>query len=182
MAPHPDFCKQFLPDLILLVKTWHNHQKAVLLCMDINGPITDLIKQNGIRWLTPKTNLVDQQFWHLNSTRPATYNCRNSTIDLCLGSPKMKHALLSTTLLPFEQLATLTGDHQTVILDFDSHLLLGWHHHLTPYKQTWGINSHSQPMVHKFCCNVTSLWQLRHIPCLNKPNTSQNMITTPWTT
>jgi len=88
---------------------------------------------------------------HPSSQHPVTYNRGNSTNDLCVGSPELTQAMLSTTLFSFRQPANLNRDHGTVILDFDSRQLFSHHHHLTLYKHTQGVNSHAQPTVNKFC-------------------------------
>jgi len=76
-------------------------------------------------------------------------------INVSLGSPEFVQALWSTALLPFGQPVTLQGDHRTLILEFDKKMLFGNKPILAPFNNPRGANSHSLPLVQKFCRLVT---------------------------
>jgi len=124
--------------------------------MDVNEPVTTTSKKSGIGRLITETDLIDLQQSRIPyATRPSTYNRGPSTIDVVLGNPELLPHITATVLMPFGMPENLSGDHRTVIIDFDSRSLLGNHQHLTPFTQTRGVNSHAQPTVHKFCRLVT---------------------------
>jgi len=93
---------------------------------------------------------------HPTTPRPPTYNRGTQTIDTCLGSPEFASSLVAASILPFGIPALLTGDHRTLILDFDSHILFG--NAPPPAKFTYlrGIYSNSILTVTKFSQMVGS--------------------------
>jgi len=76
--------------------------------------------------LTTETSLMDlYQLRHPHTPQPPTYNHGLLTIDLCLGSPEFVSALQGASIMPFGLLVHLSGDYQTLLLDFDSRILVG---------------------------------------------------------
>jgi len=122
--PNPH--EQFLDNLITQVGQWHQSQKAVLLCLDANEDVTSTTHMQGLTCILAETDLVDlHQLRHPNTPHPPTYNCGTQTIDVCLGSPKFASSLVTASILPFSIPVLFTGDHQTLLLDFNSHILFG---------------------------------------------------------
>jgi len=94
-----------------------------------------------------------------------------------MGSPEFIQAIVSTTLLPFGKPATLTGDHRTMIINFDSRILLGSDQHLQTFRQICGINSHSLPTVTKFCkLVIQECKQSQLSKCITKLKQSEQLL------
>jgi len=149
---NPDPPNQFIEDLIAQIQVWRTQGKAVLLCIDANEDVVKMTKKKGIGRLSAETDLVDLlQYRHPDCPRPATHNRGSKTIDACYGSPEFLPALRGTTLLPFGIPEILSGDHRTVIVEFDSDILFGITN--TTIRPTYvrGVNSQAQPTVTKFC-------------------------------
>jgi len=148
----PDLQEQFIMDLITQILTWCMTGHEVLLCMDVNKSVTTTNRKSSIGRLITEMDLIDlQQSQIPYATRPPTYNHGHSTIDIILGNPDLLPHITATVLMPFGLPENLSGDHCTVIINFDSHSLLGNCQQLTPFTQYQGVNSHAQPTVHKFC-------------------------------
>jgi len=156
---NPDPREQFIMDIIAQIHTWRTTGHDVLLCMDVNEPVTTTNRKSGIGRLITEMDLVDlQQSRILYDTRPPTYNRGPSTIDIILGNPELLPHITAMVLMPFGIPENLSGDHRTVIIDFDSRSLLGNCQQLPPFTQYRGVNSHAQPTVHKFCRLVTKAY------------------------
>jgi len=155
----PDPREQFIMDLIAQIHTWRMTGHDVLLCMDVNESVTMTNRKSGIGRLITEMDLVNlQQSRILYTTRPPTYNQGPSTIDIILGNPKLILHIMAAVLMPFGLPENLSGNHHTVIINFDSWSLLGNCQQLPPFTQYWGVNSHAQPTVHKFCQLVTEAY------------------------
>jgi len=160
----PDPREQFVTDLIAQVNIWRKQGAAVLLCMDVNESVIKTSEKSGIGRLLTETDLIDLQHYRFpHQPRPPTYNRGQLTLDVSLGSPEFVQALRTTALLPFGQPLTLRGDHRTLILEFDQKLLFGNKPLLTPFYTTRGTNSHSLPLVQKFCRLATRAYNQSNI-------------------
>jgi len=147
----PNPREQFLEDIITQVQQWHQTQKAVLICLDVNEDVTEMHQQHGLTRILAETDLVDlHSLRHPTTPRPSTYNRGTKTIDICLGSPEFASALVAASILPFGIPVLLPGDHHTLLLDFNSHILFG--HAFPPPKYTYyrGVHSNLIPTVTKF--------------------------------
>jgi len=93
---------------------------------DANENMVNPNLTKGVGQLLAETDLIDLHNYKLpNTPHPPTYNCRSLTIDHCIGSPESIVALTHTSELPFRLPVNLLGDHQALIVDFDSCILIG---------------------------------------------------------
>jgi len=123
-------------DIIAQIHTWRTTGHDVLLCMDVNNSVTTTNRKSGIGRLITETDLVNlQQSQIPYNTRPLTYNQGPSTIDIILGNPELLLHITATVLMPFGLPENLSGDHRTVIIDFDSRSLLGNCQQVPPFTQ-----------------------------------------------
>jgi len=105
----------------------------------------------GLTQLLAETDLVDlHHLRHPHTPCPPTYNHGTQTIDTCLGSPEFASSLVAATILPFGIPALLTGDHRTLLLDFNSHILFGNAPPPAKFIYLRGVHSNSIPTVTKF--------------------------------
>jgi len=105
----------------------------------------------GLTHILAETNLGDLHYLrHPTTPCPPMYNSSTHTIGICLGSPKFASSLVTASILPFGLRALLTGNHCTLLLDFNSHILFG--NAPPPAKFTYlhGVCSNSIPTVTKF--------------------------------
>jgi len=101
--------------------------------------------------LLSQTGLIDlHQYRHPNTITPATYHRGQHTIDICLRTTMISHAILGAWFLPFGQPDTLPGDHRTIGLDFDWQYLFGDKIPPRPLQIHRGVNSNAYPMVLEF--------------------------------
>jgi len=147
----PDPRLQFLDDLIEQIRHWRHQQKAVLVCMDSNDDVTCINPKKGIGWLLSETDLINlHHFKYPHKPRPPTYTRGCLTLDFCIGSPEFMNSLVEAAILPFGLPTHLTGDHQALILDFDSKILFGNAAPPLYITQRCGVYSNTIPLVTKF--------------------------------
>jgi len=149
---NPNPREKFLDDIILQIQNWRAQWKAVLVCMDANDDVCHMNLHKGIGRISTEMDLVDLH--HLkfpNIPWPPTHTRGSLTIDICLGSPEFVHPLTTASILPFGQPSHIHGDHCTLLVEFDSHMLFG---NATPTINTMplrGVYSNTIPIVHWFC-------------------------------
>jgi len=132
---------QFLEDLISQIQTWHQQHKAILICLDANENITNPTPK-GLGWLMAKTDLIDLHYHRYpHRPRPSMYNQGSQTIDICMGSLEFVVAMTAATILPFGIPIHLTGDHRTLVLDFNSSILFRHKPPPSRYLYPQGVNS-----------------------------------------
>jgi len=146
---NPDPHEQFVVDIIAFVHKWQSTHE-ILLCLDANDNITES-QDHGIERIIDKTALINlHQYRHPNIPPPATYNRGRLTIDYCLGTQGLAHALTAAWMLPFGLPTTLSGDHRTIGLEFDHDVLFGQKVPSPPPSFKRGIYSRAYPTVRKF--------------------------------
>jgi len=146
---NPDSCEQFVTDVIEFVCRWQSTHN-ILLCLDANDSSTDSTNK-GIECIIDETALINlHHHRHPQTPSPATYNRGSQTIDYCLGTKGFTQALTGTWMLPFGLPSTLSGNHQTMGIEFDHNILFG--HKLPQLKQTYqrGLHSNAYPTVRKY--------------------------------
>jgi len=120
--------------------------------MDSNDDVNNPNPHKGIGRIAAETDLVDMHYLKFpNQPRPPTHTRGSLTIDICLGSPEFAQALKTTSILPFGQPSHIHGDHRTLLMEFDSHMLFG---NAAPSPHTMpsrGVYSNTIPIVHRFC-------------------------------
>jgi len=145
----------FIDDLITLVKGWIAAGHEVLLCLDANEESDQLSLDLGLGRLISTTGLIDLHRYHFSGIpTPATHQRGSKTINICLGTKLFTQALVKAWYLPFDLPITLTGDHRTVGLEFDHHILFGNKLPLVAPLQSRGVYSNAYPIVRKFNNNV----------------------------
>jgi len=123
---NPDPPNQFIEDLLIQIKEWHRQGKAVLISLDANKDVQKLTKTQGIGWLSAKTDMADlHHYRYPNWPQQATHNQGSHPINVCYDSPEFLPVLCRAMLLPFGLPELLTGDHWTIITDFDTTILFG---------------------------------------------------------
>jgi len=119
--------------------------------MDANDDVTRLNPKKGIGRLIAETDLVDlHHHCHPHHPRPPTYNRGQLTLDFCLGSPEFVLAITKTAILPFGMPVHLPGDHQALIMDFNSQILFGNTLPGMRIATRRGVYSNAIPTVTKF--------------------------------
>jgi len=119
--------------------------------MDANDDVTKLNPKQGLGHLLAVTDLVNLHHYHYPyMQRPPTYNCRQLTLDFCLGSPEFVAALIKTAILPFGIPIHLPGDHRALIMDFDSRILFSKALTRPAIANRRGIYSNVIPTMTKF--------------------------------
>jgi len=152
-SPNPR--ELFIDDLTILVKGWMAAGHEVLLCLDANEESDQLSLDLGLGWLISTTGLIDlHRYRFLGIPTPATHQRGSKTIDICLGTKLFAQALVKAWYIPFGLPITLTGDHHTVGLEFDHHILFGNKLPLVAPLQSRGVYSNAYPIVCKFNNNV----------------------------
>jgi len=132
--------------------------------MDSNDDVTCLNPKRGIGRLISETDLINlHHFKHPSVLRPSTYSHRRLTLDFCLGSPEFAHALTGAAILPFGIPIHLTGNHQALILNFDSRILFGNAPPTMYLPSKRGVSSNAIPTVTKFCKLVGEASDAAHI-------------------
>jgi len=120
----PDASKQFVMDIIKFIHRWQS-MHDILLCLNANNNTVES-RDHGIERIINKTALINlHQYRHLHTPSPATYNRGHLTIDYCLGTKGFAQALTAAWMLPFGLPPTLSGNHQTLGLEFDHDVLFG---------------------------------------------------------
>jgi len=119
--------------------------------MDSNDDVTRINPKKGIGHLLSETNLIDlHHFKYPHELCPPTYAHGHLTLDFCIGSPEFVNSLVEAAILPFGLPTHLTGDHQALILDFDSKVLFGNAAPPLYIAQRRGVYSNTIPLVTKF--------------------------------
>jgi len=121
----------------------------VLVCLDANEETDQLDPEEGLGCLISSTGLIDlHRYWFPGIPTPATHQQGSRIIDICLGTKVFAQALVNTWYLPFGLPITLTGDHRTIGLEFDHHILFG--HKLPPTApiHSRGVHSNAYPIAH----------------------------------
>ena len=152
---NPNPRELFIDDLITLIKDWSAAGCEILLCLDANEESDQLSLEQGLGRLISTTGLIDlHRFRFSGEPTPATHQRGSKTIDICLGTKLFAQALVKAWYLPFGLPITLTGDHRTVGLEFDHHILFG--NKLPPVAplQSRGVYSNAYPIVRRFNDNV----------------------------
>jgi len=120
----PNLQQQFLMDLIQQIWQWQTQYKEVLIGMDANENVDD--PNSKIAQIFDKTDLIDvHHHQYLMQTKPATYQCGSTPIDLMLGSPLLASMLTHAWILPFGNTPMIKGDHHLLGLDFSPMILFG---------------------------------------------------------
>ena len=149
----PDPRSQFVTDIIQVIKTWRNQNKAVLVCIDANeNPQKQ--STDGITRIFTETDLTDLHSHRQKDSRPPTYNRGSKPIDLCAGSPEFVDALIAAWYLPFGEPLRLRGDHRTLGMDFNIETLFRQNASTANPTIQRGVNSNNTKLVQKFCKNV----------------------------
>jgi len=119
--------------------------------MDSNDDVTHINPRKGIGRLLSETDLIDlHHFKYPHEPRPPTYARGRLTLDFCIGSPEFVNSLVEAAILPFGLPTHLTGDHRTLLLDFDSRVLFGNAAPPLYIAQRHGVYSNTIPLVNKF--------------------------------
>jgi len=148
-VPNPNPRAAFITDLISFVTRWQSTHD-ILICMDANDT-TIQSDDHGVDQLIEATSLIDlHQYRFPNRPSPATHHRGSKTIDYCLGTRGFAEALTGAWMLPFGLLATLTGDHRTLGLEFDHDVLFGQKFPRNELYTSRGIYSNAYPTVRKF--------------------------------
>jgi len=94
--------------------------------MDANDDVSRTDPHSGIGQIAAETDLTDlHKHKFPTHPRPATHTRGSLTIDICLGSPEFLQALANASILPFGLPTHIHGDHRTLIVEFNSHMLFG---------------------------------------------------------
>jgi len=173
----PDPCSQFVTNIIQVIKTWRNQNKAVLVCIDANeNPQKQ--STDGITRIFTETDLTDLHSHRQKDSRPPTYNRGSKPIDLCAGSPEFVDALIAAWYLPFGEPLGLRGDHRTLGMDFNIETLFRQNASTANPTIQRGVNSNNTKLVQNFCktvieeCHTKELYERIH------SLTSQSQLTT----
>jgi len=145
----PDPRESFVQDIIAFVNRWQTTHD-ILLCLDANDSTSES-RDKGIERIIDETDLIDlHRYRHPHLQPPATHNRGRLTIDYCLGTPGFARALTAAWMLPFGLPVTLSGNHQTLGLEFNHDILFGVKNPpMTPYFHR-GIYSTAYTTVRKF--------------------------------
>jgi len=146
---NPNPRKQFVTDIINFVQRWQTTHD-ILLCLDTNDNTSES-RDKGIERILDETALIDlHNNWHPGLHPPAMHNRGRLTIDYCLGTRGFAQALMAAWMLPFRLPTTLSGNHQTLGLEFDHDMLFGCKVPLPVLTPQCGIYSTAYQMVCKF--------------------------------
>jgi len=114
----------FLQDIIHQIQRWRHENKEVILCMDTNDNLDD--PRASIAQLFSETDLINLHFHRYPALRtPPTHQRGSHTIDLMAGTPQVAEALTAAWMHPFQDPATIKGDHRLLGIDLDPDILFG---------------------------------------------------------
>jgi len=140
----------------------------ILLCLDANDS-TSGSHDKGIERIIDETALINlHRYRHPQLHPPATHNRGWLTIDYCLGTPGFVRALMVVWMLPFGLPVMLSGDHQTLGLEFDHDILFGIKNPPLMTSFQWGIYSMAYMTLCKLCKTQSQTTKHRHL----SPNTN----------
>jgi len=149
--PDPDPRQDFITAVTNQVKEWLSQSAEVLVCMDANEDTSHTEPDKDIGLLLSTTGLIDlHRFRFPGLPTPATHNRGSRTIDVCLGTKLFAQALTGAWYMPFGIPITLKGDHRTLGLEFDHHILFGNKIPPIPSLQQRGVYSNAYPTVCSF--------------------------------
>jgi len=93
--------------------------------MDANEDTSHTEPDKDIGLLLSMTGLINLHcFCFPGLPTPATHNRGSCTIDVCLGTKLFVQALTRAWYMPFGIPIMLKGDHRTLGLEFDHHILV----------------------------------------------------------
>jgi len=142
--------KQFITNLIELIKIWMQDWKEVLLGMDANEDINHPHSQ--ITHLFTETGLIDlHNHWHPAMCKLATHQHGSAPINILTGTKLLADALCYTWMLPFGMPALIKGDHCLLGINFDPDILFGNKPATLAPSLVCGVNSNHEQHVTKFC-------------------------------
>jgi len=174
-TPNPK--KQFVTNLIALIKTWIHAGKDILLGMDANEDVDN--PHSHITQLFTETRLIDlHNHRHPTLRKPATHNHGSAPIDIMAGTQLLADAIHYAWILPFGMPALIKGDHRLLGIDFDPDILFGTKPATPAPSLLCGVNSNNELHIKKFCttaieqCTRHNLGDridaLMHLPMLHE--------------
>jgi len=142
-------------DIIMFICKWQPTHDT-LLCIDANNT-TICSDDHGLDCIIESMNLIDLHCYHFPSLpSPATHHRGSKHIDYCLGLPGFAEALTGAWMLPFGLPATLTGNHQTMGLEFEHNTLFGQKVPGSNTNHKCGVYSNAYTTVCQFNYNMAN--------------------------